>query len=305
MKIFVIRDETDPTSKDIAFLIYYERDKRFYIELPENADPWETPLLLSSFLKRGEQTVNAYWSRTWVQQRIIPSDRQNLGQILKDNRLESYDEFDLLMLADGRCAQDDYYLVSVSEADLPENFVWRFQKKVEDVVPLTKKQLLVFFRDGNVKKCDVGSLLANDKAFSPIWKDENLFRSVSIQTGGYGVCWGENLNIADDVLYDRGKDVPLSLADFRRFVESRVVNTALNIADDVLYDRGKDVPLSLEDFRRFVESRVVNTAEAAELLGCSRQNIEDLIHRNKLHLIKTTPKNKLFLKSEILQRNWK
>jgi len=27
--------------------------------------------------------------------------------------------------------------------------------------------------------------------------------------------------------------------------------------------------------------------------------------RNKLHLIKATPKNKLFLKSEIIQRNWK
>jgi hypothetical protein len=271
MKIFAIRDETDFTNKDIAFLIYYEQDKRFYIELPENADPWETPLLLSSFLKRGEKTVNAYWSKIWVQQRIIPSDRQNLGQILRDNGFEAYDEFDLLMLADGRCAQDNYYLVSVLEADLPQSFVLRFQKKVEDVVPLVKKQLLVFFQDGSVKKCDVESLLTNNKAFSPILKDENLFRSVCIQPGGYGVCWGENLNIADDVLYDCGKDVPLSLGDFRRFVEDRIVNTA----------------------------------EAAELLGCTRQNIDDLVHRHKLHPIKATPKNKLFLKSEIIQRNWK
>lgn len=271
MKIYAIRDKTDPAGKDIAFLIYYERDKRFYIELPINADPWETPLILSSFIKRGEQTVNAYWSRIWVQQRIIPPDRQNLGQILKDNGLEAYDEFDLLMLAEGRCAQDDYYLVSVSEADLPKSFLQRFLKKVEDVVPLAGYQLLVFFRDGLVKKCDMGPILVNDKAFSPIWKDENLFLKASIQPGGYGVCWGENLNIVDHVLYDCGKDVMLSL----------------------------------EDFRRFVESRVVNTAEAAEILGCSRQNIEDLIRRNKLHLIKATPKNKLFLKSEIIQRNWK
>lgn len=271
MKIFAIRDETDLTGKDIAFLIYYEQDKRFYIELPENADSWETPLLLSSFLKRGERTVNAYWSRMWVQQRIIPSDRQNLGQILKDNGLQVYDEFALLMLADGRCAQDDYYLVPVSEADLPEIYIRRFQKKVEDVVPLAKNQLLVFFRDGSVKKCDVGSLLAGDKAFSLVEKDEGLFHSVNIQPGGYGICWGENLNIADDVLYSRGKDVPLSL----------------------------------EDFRQFVKSRVINTAEAAELLGCSRQNIDDLIRRGKLHPVKATPKNKLFLKSEIIQRNWK
>ncbi|HOD93871.1 MAG TPA: DUF2442 domain-containing protein [Clostridia bacterium] len=271
MRIFAIRDETDSTNKDIAFLIYYEREKRFYIELPDNADPWETPLLLSSFLKRGEKTVNAYWSRIWVQQRIIPSDRQNIGQILKDNKLEAYDEFDLLMLANGRCAQDNYYLVPVSEVNLPENYMRRFQKKIEDIVPLAENQLLVFFRDGNVKKCDVKSFLINNKAFLPILKDSNLFRRVSIQPGGYGVFWGENLNITDNVLYDCGKDVPLSL----------------------------------EDFRLFVENRVINTAEAAELLDCSRQNIDDLIRRNKLHPIKVTNKNKLFLKSEIIQRNWK
>ena len=69
MKIFAIRDAADNTKKDLAYLLYYELDKRFYIELPENADPWETPLLLASFLRRGERTVNSYWSRLWVQQR--------------------------------------------------------------------------------------------------------------------------------------------------------------------------------------------------------------------------------------------
>ena len=270
MKIFAIRDDLDSTSKDIAYLIYYERDKRFYIELPENADPWETPLLLSSFLKRGETTINAYWSKAWVHQRIIPSDRQNLGQILKENGMNAYDEFRLLMLADGRCAQDDYYLAPICEEDLPESFVRRFQKKVEDVIPLAQKQLLVFFRDGVVKKCHAETILKKEITFSRILQDDAIFRSVSLQPGGYGICWGEEYNVADDVLYDCGKDVPLSL----------------------------------DDFRSFVENRVVNTVEAADLLGCTRQNIKDLIQRDKLHPVKVTPKNKLFLKSEILQRKW-
>ena len=270
MKIFAIRDETDAKKKDIAYLFYYERDKRFYIELPEHADPWDTPLILSTFLKRGETTINAYWSGIWVQQRIIPSDRQNLGQILKENGMEGYDEFQLLMLADGRCAQDDYYLAPIREEDLPVPFLQRFQKKVEDVVPLAENQLLVFFRDGNVKKCDTGAFLKSEPRFSRVWKNESIFRSVGIQPGGYGVYWGEELNVPDQMLYDCGKDVPLSL----------------------------------DDFRSFVESRVVNTAEAAELLACSRQNIEDLIHRKKLHPVKVSSKNKLFLKSEILQRKW-
>ena len=115
MKIFAIRDETSKDNKDLAYLLYYELEKRFYIELPEDADPWETPLLLDSFVKRKEKTVNSYWSKVWVQQRIVPMDRQNLGQILRDNNVKEYDEYELLMWAMGRCAQDNYYLVPIDE----------------------------------------------------------------------------------------------------------------------------------------------------------------------------------------------
>ena len=136
MKIFAIRDESVEIQKDLAYLIYYEMEKRFYIELPDDADPWETPLLLDSFVKRGEKTVNSYWSQLWVQQRIIPTDRQNLGEILRDNGLKEYDEFQLLMLAMGRCAQDDYYLVPLNENDLPKEIIKRFSARIEDVLPL-------------------------------------------------------------------------------------------------------------------------------------------------------------------------
>lgn len=271
MRIFAVKDEADASAKTLAWLIYYEMDRRFYIELPDDADPWETPLLLSSFLKRGWRTVNSYWSRLWVKQRIVPPDRQNLGQILRDNGLEAYDEFELLMLAAGRCAQDDYYLAAVSEGELPDYLAARFAKKVEDVIPLAGKRLLVFFRDGLVKICGVRSLLEQDKSFAPLLYNDELFRAVGVQAGGYGVCWGENLELADGVLYESGEAVPLSL----------------------------------DDFRRFVENRVVNTAEASELLECSRQNIEDLVRRGKLRPVRATPKNKLFLKSEVARRKWR
>lgn len=44
MRIFAIRDESAQEQKDLAYLLYYEQEKQFYIELPENADAWETPL---------------------------------------------------------------------------------------------------------------------------------------------------------------------------------------------------------------------------------------------------------------------
>ena len=65
---------------------------------------------------------------------------------------------------------------------------------------------------------------------------------------------------------------------------------------------GVDVPLSLEDFLSFVKERVISSAETAEMLNCSRQNLDDLVRRGKLHPIKVTAKNKLYLKSEVEQR---
>ncbi len=270
MKIFAIRDAADQSNKDLAYLLYYEIDKRFYIELPENADPWETPLLLASFAQKGERTVNSYWSRIWVQQRIIPSDRQNIGQILRDNGLKSYDEYALLMLASGRCEQDDYYLVPITEDTLPEQVIRRFNQKIEDVVLLQGNTLLVFFRDGMIRKIYLTAYLEKHPRFSILAKRPDYFARVQIQTGGYGIQWDENLAISYSLLYKMGTRVPLTA----------------------------------EDFKEFASERVINAAEAAEILNCSRQYINELVKTDKLHPIKATEKNTLFLKSEVLRRNW-
>lgn len=271
MKIFAIRDASDASKKDLAYLLYYETDKQFYVELPENADLWETPLLLSSFVQKGESTVNSYWSRLWVQQRIVPSDRQNIAQILRDNGLKEYDEYALLMLCAGRCEQDDYYLAPIDEDQLPESIVRRNKTKIEDVIPLQNRCLLVFFRDGTVRKCDLTTYFEKTPRFAILLNHPDYFAGVGIQTGGYGVQWDENLTIPDSVLYKTGKKIPLTV----------------------------------EDFRTFVSERVITAAEAADLLNCSRQYINELVKADKLHPIKSSEKNTLFMKSEVLKRLWK
>lgn len=129
MRVFAIKDETLPADRILGYLIYYQQARAFYIELPENGDPWETPLLLDGFLKRGETGVGSYWSRMWVQQRIVPPDRQNIGQILRENGLTEYDEFSLLLLSQGRCAQDDCYLEEISAKELPKELEAGWRKK--------------------------------------------------------------------------------------------------------------------------------------------------------------------------------
>ena len=35
-------------------------------------------------------------------------------------------------------------------------------------------------------------------------KNDQHFQTVSVQTGGYGVCWGEQLNLSDTEFYTCG-----------------------------------------------------------------------------------------------------
>lgn len=269
MKIFAIRSDSMRKAKNIAFLIYYEKEKTFYIELPEDADEWETPLILSSYLKKGEKTINSYHSKMWVQQRIVPSDRQNLGQILKENSLENYDEFDLLTLSKGRCAQDDYYLYPLTEDKLPTDFAIRFSKRIEDVIPLKNNYILVFFKNGEIKKCDVNPFIEKANCTTILSKYEQ-FSSLEILVGGYGVAWG----------------------------------TILSISNEKLYDIGETINLNLDDFKCFVQNRVISVSEACNILDCSRQNVNDLIKRGKLTPIESKSNNILLMKNEVIERKW-
>ena len=268
MRIFAIRDESLSPDTVLGYLIYYERSRAFYIELPENADPWETPLLLSSFVKRGEYSVDSWWSRLWVQQRIVPQDRQNIGQVLKENGLSAYDEFQLLILTMGRCAQDDCYLEEISADQLPALLTERWKTKLEEVAPMQDARLLLFFRNGEVRIADISALSENHTECQPYLSRKERFSAVEVQPDGYGVAWSEKAMIS-------GQE---------------------------LYANSERVPLSLDDFIGFVQHRIVSASEACQILGCSRQNIDDLMKRGKLHSIRRDARYKLFLRSEVVQR---
>lgn len=270
MKVFAIRDESAQEQKDLAYVFYFERAKQFYIELPSDADEWETPLLLSSFVKRGKTTVDAYWSKVWVQQRIIPPDRQNITQILRDNHMKEYDEYVLLTMAMGRCAQDEYYLVPMREEELSDEIKGRFSMRIEEALPLDGSALLVFFRDGAVKKCNLRHYFDTTHPFQVLLRRPDYFQNVKVLPGGYGLTW----------------DIHMSIM----YAE--------------LYKIGKSVPLTMDDFKNFAAHKVVNVSEAAKLLDCSRQNILDLTKRGKLHPIHSSQKNTLYLKSDVIKRSW-
>jgi len=59
---------------------------------------------------------------------------------------------------------------------------------------------------------------------------------------------------------------------------------------------------SVEELKTFLQEQVVNTKEAAEILGCTRQNIKRIVDNGKLTPIKEMEKDRLFLKADVLKR---
>ena len=67
-------------------------------------------MILSDFIQKGKREIDSRWSLRWVQERVTPPERQNIGQILKNNGMKFYSEFPLLLKNQGRSCQDECYI---------------------------------------------------------------------------------------------------------------------------------------------------------------------------------------------------
>lgn len=267
MKLFALRDEASP-SRDLAYLECYEAPRAFYFELPPGADPWELPFILHEFAQRSALTVDAAWSRRWVESRIVPPERQNLGEVLRENGLAEYDELHLLELTGGRCAQDSFFLAPVARSNLPAWYAGRLQGRMRDVAALSGFRLLCTTAGGEALLCCMQKALSGRRAFARVMADESVFARAGLQPGGHGVRWGE----------------------------------ALLVSAEELHEIGVEIPLSAEDLASTAGQMLVDTSEAAQLLGCTRQNVADLVRRGRLAPVRTGLKGMLFLRADVLAR---
>ena len=108
MKIFEIYNDLDKNAQTLGVLYYNEEKDEYRIEIPENIPTDRLPLVLEATVLQGSRTVNDHRARRWVQDRIIPSSRQNIGSILKAAGMTHYDPIAMLEHWYGRCVQDDF-----------------------------------------------------------------------------------------------------------------------------------------------------------------------------------------------------
>lgn len=97
----------------------YVEDGECHIRLDANATESTVPLLFMPFVRRGEQEIPPEWTLRWIEERVVPSGRQNLGAILKENGLKEYDPIALFIEGEGVSSQDDFKIreVSLSHTD--------------------------------------------------------------------------------------------------------------------------------------------------------------------------------------------
>ena len=259
MKCYAIRDDAAPRD-DLAFLFYDAASGRFFIELKEVREAWLLPPPLDSFFRRGLTSVSSEWAARFVAARIVPPDRQNLGMILKENGLRTYDPMKLLLLADGRCAQDDCFIVPVGEEALPKEIRNRLQRKVLDVIPLSERRVIVSFRDGLTRLIPLAAVLQEDLRFLPVLREEEVFCRVRVTPLGSGIEWDE-------------KTV---------------------IPAETLYVMGEELPLKPEDFEQFTKYRTLDTTMLAARMHCSRQYIKQLTDKGSLHPLRAGSNHVLY-----------
>lgn len=113
MRTFAILDGRRRKRRPCAYLIYDEGADEYGIVIDGDVSARDVPLMLAAFVERGQRRVGDKWSRRWVEERVVPTSRQNLGQILRANGLDRYDPIELLVLGNGRCSQDDFYIEEV------------------------------------------------------------------------------------------------------------------------------------------------------------------------------------------------
>lgn len=265
MKSYAIYDEELNRASAIGYLFYYEKADSFIIELCDNLDEWEAPLLLQGFVRQGIYTIPRDVSLMWVKERVIPSGRQNIGSILKTHKLKEYSEMSLLLLSKGKCSQDSCYIVEVTEEKIPGCIKDRIRNNVLECFWTEENQLVCMFIDNTVRKIDLTRLVDKYRDIYHVLKNKELLDSVKVGVGGYSVLFNESIEIQT---YDLRK-----------------IGTLL--------------PLTASDLYGFVRRNVLDTTAVCDILQCSRQNLSYLVKEGKLTPIIYGTKENLYLKGEI------
>lgn len=140
MRVFEVVDGDLPGRTTCGVLRYDPARQAFTFEPSEDAGPQDVPAMFAPFVARGE-AVPARWVNAWISERIAPSSRQNIGEVLRDHKLKEYDPAELLMSGEGRSTQDGFYVHEVGSGYRSGRTLGRELARARQEAGLTQSEL--------------------------------------------------------------------------------------------------------------------------------------------------------------------
>ncbi|MBR2263209.1 MAG: DUF2442 domain-containing protein [Firmicutes bacterium] len=92
--------------------------------------------------------------------------------------------------------------------------------KIKAVTPLPNFHLSVQFAEGVTKFYDITPLFDKWPAFRALLQSPDLFESVTVDTGGYGIIWNDDLDLSCDELFANGKTVKTPFDGLMAFTDA-------------------------------------------------------------------------------------
>ena len=101
---------TDNAGLDYGALTYNSGTRIWHIEI-NPARTWEdTPLSLAIYIRNGIYSLDEKQSLSWVRERLLPPNRQNIHHILRYMNIPEYDEFAFIQRTRGVSPNDGLFL---------------------------------------------------------------------------------------------------------------------------------------------------------------------------------------------------
>ncbi len=92
--------------------------------------------------------------------------------------------------------------------------------KIKSVSALPEYKLSVEFSEGVTKIYDVKPLFKRIPLFSEMERRPELFASVSVDVGGYGIVWNDELDLSCDELWENGNSEKKLMEELKRGEQS-------------------------------------------------------------------------------------
>ena len=94
-------------------------------------------------------------------------------------------------------------------------------KKIAAVQPLADYKLIVWFADGEPRLYDTQRLIDNQPEFAAL-ADKEFFASATLAAEGYGVSWGEHLDLGCKEIYEGSENIDVVKLESDRVIREEV-----------------------------------------------------------------------------------